>query len=195
MIFAPVSHASCRLNLGASTSRRTAIIHGRMSTRDAHLQAWDDAARLVDDKWEHVLGPVLEEFRTHVAGHLRLPDRASIAVAPNTHEFLTRILSCFATSRPISILTSDGEFHSFSRQIARLEEEAAVTVSRVPLEPFTTFEERFLSAARTRRDLVFVSHVFFNSGFALDIGTLNDIAEEAMLIIDGIMALWRALRI
>ena len=58
-------------------------------------------------------------------------------------------------------------------------------MSRVPLEPFTTFEERFLSAARTRRDLVFVSHVFFNSGFALNIGMLNDIAEEAMLVIDG----------
>ena len=64
-------------------------------TRDAQVQAWDDAARLIDDKWEHVLGPVLDEFRAHVARHLGLPDPATIAVAPNTHEFLKRTPSCF----------------------------------------------------------------------------------------------------
>ena len=72
-------------------------------TRDAQIQAWDDAARLVDDKWEHILGPVLEEFRAHVAGHLNLPDPSTIAVAPNTHEFLKRILSCLPDDRPIRI--------------------------------------------------------------------------------------------
>ena len=32
-------------------------------TRDAQLQAWDDAARLADRKWGHVLGPVWEAGR------------------------------------------------------------------------------------------------------------------------------------
>jgi len=137
-------------------------------TREAQAQAWDDAARLMDDKWEHVLGPVLDEVRGHVAQHLNLPDPSTIAVAPNTHEFLKRLLSCFPADRPIRILTSDGEFHSFTRQIARLEEERLVEVTRVPAEPFTTFEDRFYSAAQQGFDLVFVSQVFFNSGFALD---------------------------
>ncbi|PVE26321.1 aminotransferase [Microvirga sp. KLBC 81] len=155
-------------------------------TREAHLQAWDDAARLIDDKWEHVLGPVLDEFRAHVAGHLNLPDPGTIAVAPNTHEFLRRILSCFPTEKPVRILTSDGEFHSFSRQIARLEEDRAVAVTRVPTEPFTSFEDRFASAAGDDFDLVFVSQVFFNSGFAADARRLAEVAgDKAMVVIDG----------
>jgi kynureninase len=154
-------------------------------TREAHLRAWDDAARLMDDKWEHVLGPVLEEFRRHVAYHLHLPDPATIAVAPNTHEFLKRILSCFEPDRPTRILTSDSEFHSFSRQIARLEEDGVVAVTRVPVEPVATFEERFRLAARDGCDLLFVSQVFFSSGFAADIHGFADAAGDAMLVIDG----------
>jgi kynureninase len=155
-------------------------------TRDAQFQAWDDAARLVDDKWEHILGPVLDEFRAHVAGHLNLPDPSTIAVAPNTHEFLKRILSCF-DRRPIRILASDGEFHSFTRQIARLEEDGIVAVTRVPVEPFSTFEDRLLSAAQeSDHDLVFVSQVFFNSGFAADVEKLTQAAgSRGMMVIDG----------
>lgn len=154
-------------------------------TRAAQLLAWDDAARLMDDKWEHVLGPVLDAFRRHVARHLRLPDPATITVAPNTHEFLRRILSCFPAGRPIRILASDGEFHTFSRQIARLEEDGLVTAARVPVEPFATFTERFAGVARAGFDLLFISHVFFNSGFAPDLPALVACAGDAMVVIDG----------
>lgn len=155
-------------------------------TRDAQMQAWDDAARLIDDKWEHVLGPVLDEFRAHVAGHLNLPDPNTIAVAPNTHEFLKRILSCFPVDRPIRILTSDGEFHSFTRQIARLEEDGLVAVTRVPVEPLVSFEDRLMAAAAGEFDLVFVSQVFFNSGFAADVRKIVEAArDDAMVVIDG----------
>ncbi|MBZ6077853.1 aminotransferase class V-fold PLP-dependent enzyme [Microvirga puerhi] len=155
-------------------------------TRDAQLQAWDDAARLMDDKWEHVLGPILEEFRGHVARVLELQDLSAIAVAPNTHEFLKRILSCFSFDKPVRILTSDGEFHSFSRQIARLEEDRLVTVTRIPTAPFATFEDRFLSASQQGYDLAFVSQVFFNSGFAIDVDQIaTGLIDDAMLVIDG----------
>jgi selenocysteine lyase/cysteine desulfurase len=140
----------------------------------------------MDDKWEHILGPVLDEFRGHAAEHLGLPDPSTIAVAPNTHELLKRILSCFPANRPLRILTSDGEFHSFTRQIARLEEDGIVAVTRVPVEPFTTFEDRFFSAARQGYDLVFVSQVFFNSGFAPDGRRVAECASDgAMIVIDG----------
>lgn len=154
-------------------------------TRNAQAEAWDDAARLMDDKWERILGPVLEEFQHHVAGHLRLPDPATVAVAPNTHEFLRRILSCFPARSPVRILTSDGEFHSFARQVARLEEDGLVVATRVPAEPFATFDDRFRAAMREGHDLVFVSQVFFNSGFAVDIDALAEGAGDAMLVIDG----------
>ncbi|MBM6593187.1 kynureninase/PvdN C-terminal domain-containing protein [Microvirga pudoricolor] len=153
-------------------------------TREAHLQAWEDAARLMDDKWETVLGPVLEEFRAHAAAHLSLPDPGTIAIAPNTHEFVKRILSCFPDGRPTRILTTDSEFHSFSRQVARLEEDGLVSVTRVPAEPFDTFEDRLLAKA-AGQDLIFVSQVFFNSGFAVDIDRLLEAPEDAMIVVDG----------
>lgn len=155
-------------------------------TRAAQLAAWDDAARLIDEKWAHVLGPILDEARDHIARQLGLADPAAIAVAPNTHDFLRRILSCLPADRPLWIVTTDGEFHSFARQIARLEEDGRVRVERVPQLPHATFAERFAAAARGDRDLVWLSQVFFDSGFA--VGGLEAIAEaagEAFLVVDG----------
>src|SRR3546814_5151053 len=98
-----------------------------------------------------------------------LDDASSLAFAPNTHDFLRRLLSCLPVGRPPRILTSDGEFHSFTRQAARLEEEGLAAVTRVPVEPFEDFAARFAAAAEAGAfDLVYLSQVFFNSGFALD---------------------------
>jgi kynureninase len=155
-------------------------------TREAQLRVWDDAARLVDDKWEHVLGPVLDGLRARITRQLALPDPATLVFAPNTHEFIKRLLSCFPADLPIRVLSSDGEFHTFERQMARLAEEGLVALERIPVEPFDTFPARFAEAAQTPRDLVFVSQVFFNSGYALtDLVALTDSAGEAMLVIDG----------
>ena len=154
-------------------------------TREAQIACWDDAAARMDDKWEHVLHSVLVEFRGHVARHLNLPDPATIIPAPNTHEFLLRILSCFPAGRPTRILATDGEFNTFARQIARLEEDGLVAVTRVPVMPFDSFEERFADAARAAFDLVFVSQVFFTSGFAPDVVALAAAAGDAMVVIDG----------
>ncbi|TCT11935.1 selenocysteine lyase/cysteine desulfurase [Tepidamorphus gemmatus] len=155
-------------------------------TRNAQLEAWDTAARLIDDKWDYVLGPLLDEVRRHVAGHLNLPDPATLVFAPNTHELLNRLLSCFPAGRRVRIVASDGEFHSFSRQIARLAEDGLVDPVVVAVEPFETFPDRLAEAARARADLVFVSQVFFNSGFAWeDFAALAAAAGEAMVVIDG----------
>ena len=175
--------------LGANPHRLHFAAHSHHAwpdvTRDAQLACWDDAARLMDDKWAHVLGPVLDEFRGHVTRHLNLPDPATIIVAPNTHEFLLRILSCFPADRPTRILATDGEFHTFARQIARLEEDGLVAVTRVPVMPFADFEARFAEAARRSFDLVWVSQVFFTSGFAPDLSALVGAAGDAMVVIDG----------
>lgn len=154
---------------------------------EAHRQAWLDAARMHDAKWDHVFGQVVPEFQGHVAGRLGLPDPSSIAFAPNTHEFVVRLLSCLRT--PTRILTSDGEFHSFDRQVRRLEEDGAVRVRRVPTEPLTSFAERFRDAAADGgHDLVFISQVLFDSGFAVDDPSVivRAVPEtEAFVVLDG----------
>jgi len=155
-------------------------------TRAAQLAAWDDAARLLDGKWEHVLGPVWVTAQRHVAHHLRLPDPTTVVFAPNTQEFVGRILGSLPTHRVPRVLTTDGEFHSFSRQVARLEEEGLLAVTRVAAEPGAECLPRLLETARAGFDLIWVSEVFFGTGFALNgLEALADAAGEAVLVVDG----------
>jgi kynureninase len=176
--------------LGAEPGRLHFAAHSHHpwpdATRAAQIEAWDTAARLQDGKWEQVLGPLWEEARRRVAGVLDLPDPATLCFAPNTHEFALRILSALP-ERP-RVLTTTGEFHSFSRQVARLEEDGLVRVVRVPAEPGAEVPARLAEAARGagKFDLVWVSQVFFNSGFALPVGEVAAAAgDDAALVIDG----------
>ena len=147
------------------------------ATREAHLRAWDDAARLVDGKWQEVLGPVWQKVAQGVAKHLNLPVIDGLVPANNTHEFVNRLLSCLPRDRKPRVLTSDAEFHSFRRQIERLAEDGLIELTVVPAEPFAGLAERLIAAAQhgPGPDMVFVSQVHFNSGYALtDLETLVD---------------------
>ncbi len=158
-------------------------------TFDAQIRCWEDAARLGGDKWRVVFGELMPSLQEGIAGILNLPDPSTIAFAPNTHEFLRRILSCFPSSRPVRILTTDAEFHSFRRQVARLEEDGMVTCTYVPAEPCATLPVRFQeAAAKGGYDLVFVSQVFYASGATS--GSIEDLAnavpdDGTFVVIDG----------
>jgi kynureninase len=157
--------------------------------RDAHIKAWDDAARLADDKWDNVLNVVWRETRTAIARHLGLADATTLVPAPNTHEFVNRLLSCCPVSRPARVLTTDGEFHSFRRQSERLAEDGLIVLRAVPAEPFATLARRLAAAAgEMAPDLVYVSQVLFSSGFALaDLPGLvaSLAAPDRLIVIDG----------
>lgn len=157
------------------------------ASREGQIQSWEDAARLIDGKWEHVLGAVYTRAQAHIARQLNLPDPTSVVFAPNTHELVKRILSCFPATKPVRILTSDSEFHSFARQIARMEEEGLAQVTRITTAPFDSFAARFAETAKGGGfDLIFVSQVFFNSGFVVkDIAGIVAAAGDAMLVVDG----------
>lgn len=156
-------------------------------SRDAQLQAWDDAVRFLDDKWDHIGSVVLPEARGHIARLLRLPNAASLALAPSTHEFVARLFSCFDFARGLRVVTTDGEFHSFARQAARLEEIPGLVFDRVPVEPFATFEERFARAvAAASPDLVFLSQVFFRSGFRPNLAAIAAaVPAKSVFVVDG----------
>ena len=157
-------------------------------TRDAALKCWDDAAERIDAKWDVIFGPVVESAQSSIAASIGWPDPAWIAFAPNTHEFVLRLLSCLPPGRPPRILTSDSEFHSFARQIARLEEDGA-KVARVSVEPFDSFASRLAKEAKSGAyDLVFVSQVFFNSGLRLkdeELERISKAAGRALVAFDG----------
>jgi selenocysteine lyase/cysteine desulfurase len=152
---------------------------------DAHQQAWLDAAERMDDKWDKVFGEVIPEAQGHVARQLHLSDPTTVVFAPSTHELLMRLLSCL---RELRVLTSDAEFHSFTRQMRRLEEERLARVKRVAAEPFGSFAGRFGEAVTAGGyDLLFFSHVHFNSGYLTpDLPALVAAApSEAMVVVDG----------
>ncbi|HXF88134.1 MAG TPA: aminotransferase class V-fold PLP-dependent enzyme [Xanthobacteraceae bacterium] len=155
----------------------------------AHRRALADAARLADRKWEFVFGELMPRVQRGVAAILGLPDPASVAFAPNTHDLVRRLLSALPANSRARILTSDSEFHSFTRQIERLEEDGLVSVERIAAEPFATFADRFAAAARRgAHDVVYVSQVFYNS--AATCGALDAIVaavpnRETLVVFDG----------
>jgi selenocysteine lyase/cysteine desulfurase len=147
-----------------------------------------DAARLVDDKWSLVFGELIPRVQRGIAQILALPDPATIAFAPNTHDFVVRLFSALPHHRPARVLTTDSEFHSFTRQLARLEEDGLAIAERIATEPFGSFPARFAAAARSGHDLVFVSQVFFNSAatagdLAALVGTVP--GDDTLIVIDG----------
>lgn len=148
---------------------------------DGHAEAWDDAARLADHKWGRVFGEVIPEAQGHIAAELALPDPATIAFAPNTHELLVRIVSALPMERP-RVLASDGEFHSFRRQSLRWAENGRIELTTVPLEQVVE------AAENGQFDLIFASQVQFNSGQVLDgIERLAALAhpDGPWVVIDG----------
>jgi selenocysteine lyase/cysteine desulfurase len=154
---------------------------------EAHRQAWVDAATLADDKWEHIFGSVVPRAKDLVADILGLSGGDTLVFAPNTHEFLIRLFSCF--DPPVRMLSTDSEFHSFTRQARRWEEEGLAIVDRVPAKPFDTFAERFTIEARSgAHDLIYLSAVFFDSGFVvpdLDRIVASVSEERAFVVVDG----------
>lgn len=159
-------------------------------TREATLAYWDDSALFVDDKWDLVFGEKVPAVQQHIARILKLPDAEQIVFAPNTHEFVMRLLSCFDWAKPLTVVTTDSEFHSFHRQINRLSELDTINVIRVPTEPFASFAQRFEAAVAAQpTDLVFFSQVFFNSGVGIKelTGLVQqlDKVTDAMIVVDG----------
>ncbi|MBX3252411.1 MAG: aminotransferase class V-fold PLP-dependent enzyme [Myxococcales bacterium] len=155
---------------------------------DAHVKAWLDAARMADQKWDAIFSEVVPRAQGHVARRLGLSDPTTIAFAPNTHELVMRILSCLPRGRALRVLTTDAEFHSFARQASRLEEDGELEVTRIPAEPHASFTERFAEAAsKPGWDLVYLSHVFFNSGYAVEDlpRIVAAVPGEAFVVVDG----------
>ena len=60
---------------------------------DGQVEAWTDAARLADSKWDKVMGEVWPEAQAHVARELGTGDPSAIVFSSNTHDFLVRLVT------------------------------------------------------------------------------------------------------
>ena len=136
---------------------------------EAQVQCYRDALTLADTKWDKFFKEILPETQNRIARQLHLKRPENIAFDTNTHQLFMRLLSAFPAGKKLRLLSTDSEFHSFQRQSARLEEEKLLTLHREKLEPFSSFAKRFCERIEKQNwDLIFLSQVFFNSGFALE---------------------------
>ncbi len=136
-------------------------------TREATIEYWDDSAKFVDHKWEKIFNEKLPQTQKLIAEILNISSSENITFAPNTHELLFRLISSLDWNKKdkIQILTTDSEFYSFERQIRRLQELPYFEIHFVQTEPLSDFNQRFLNKIQSQKwDMVFFSHVFFNSG-------------------------------
>jgi selenocysteine lyase/cysteine desulfurase len=156
---------------------------------EAQSEAWMDAARYVDDKWDQAFAQG-ERVRQ---GFARLIGDAGgdIALGSNTHELVVRLLSALPLGTRPRLVTTDGEFHTIRRQLDRLAEEG-LTVIRVPQAPLESLASRLAAAVDDRTALVLVSLVFFDSGrIARHLGEVARHCREhgAGLLVDAYHAL------
>ena len=128
---------------------------------DAQAEAWLDAARYVDDKWEYAFQKA-DQVR---AGFATLLGDAGggIALAASTHDLLIRLLSAVPLRTRPRLVTTDGEFHTIRRQLDRLADEG-IEVVRVAESPVESVAARLAGAVDDRTAMVLVSAVFFDSG-------------------------------
>ena len=181
-------------SLGADPGRLHFAAHSHHlwpdASFDGQVEAWDAAARLADRKWDKVMDEVWPAAQAEVAAELGSANSGAVVFSSNTHDFLIRLVTAAPRQAgPLRVLTTDGEFHSARRQLARWEEEGWIAVERVAVEPFGSFSERFLDRARSgEHDFILVSQVMFGSGHIFD--KVNELAqlgrpEGPWVVIDG----------
>lgn len=158
-------------------------------TLDAQIQYWRDSTQLLDQKWSYIFEHVLPQAQRNIANVLNLSKPEMIAFAPNTHEFVVRLLSCFENkAKPLKVLTTDSEFHSFQRQILSSKLAGKVELTVVPVEPNSDYEKRWIKESSSGMyDLIFTSHIFYNSGLACPNfdSWIPTVPENTSIVIDA----------
>jgi kynureninase len=157
--------------------------------REGQVEAFEDAALCVDDKWERAFERA-ERVRDGFRALLHEPG-AELALAQNTHELVTRMLSALDLARRPRLVASDGEFHTLRRQLARLAEQG-IEVVRVRAQPADTLAERIAAALDDRTSAALVSAVLFETAHVVPgLGELARAcaAHGAELVVDVYHAL------
>jgi len=124
------------------------------------IEAFTDASSAVDEKWDLAFAKA-ERLRQSYRDLLDDPG-GDIALGANTHELVVRFLSSVDLPHRARLVTTDGEFHTLRRQLARLAEEG-VEVVRVPAAPVDTLAERIAAEVDDRTTAVLVSYVLFET--------------------------------
>ncbi|MGH7723994.1 MAG: kynureninase [Candidatus Eiseniibacteriota bacterium] len=130
---------------------------------EGQVEAWNDAAELVDDKWEKAANRAnrMRAGFARLLGDGARPEE--IALGTNTHELVLRVLSALPLAERPRLVTTDGEFHTIRRQLDRLAETRWIELLKVAAEPTSTLAERLIAAVDGRTAAVLASSVLFTN--------------------------------
>jgi kynureninase len=125
---------------------------------DGQRRAWEDAAELVDEKWERAFQQAARVRRGY--GRLLGDPDAEIALGQSTFELVSRFLSALPLSQRPRLVTTDGEFHTIRRLLDRAAE-LGLEVVKVAALPAESAAERIAEAVDARTAAVLVSSVYY----------------------------------
>ena len=128
---------------------------------EGQVEAWNDAAELVDEKWVRAEAKADRVRR----GYSKiLGDReGSIALGHNTHELIIKFLSALPLRERPRLVTTDGEFHTLRRQLNRLAEDGSLEIVKVSAKPADAIAERLIGATNGRTAAVLASSVLYGN--------------------------------
>ncbi len=160
---------------------------------EGQARAWQDAADLVDDKWDEAFARADRVRAGYAAllGSSGAPDEGDYALGSNTHELVVRFLSAQPLLERPRLVTTGGEFHSIRRQLDRLEEEG-IEVARIPVDPIDGLADRLADAVDDRTAAALVSAVLFRDArIVRGLGRVAERCEQvgAALLVDAYHAL------
>ena len=157
---------------------------------EGQIEAWKMASLKSDQKWGKILTETLPAVQKLIAKNLNFSRPSDIAFASNTHELLTRLISSLDFQSKIKVLSTKSEFHSFSRQLKRYQELPQFEVTLLDNEAPSFTEDLIQKLEQEKFDLIFLSHVFFNSGKILELEKIKKSLKQidpkkSLMVIDG----------
>lgn len=150
---------------------------------------WTDARTYVDDKWAHAFAKADEVRRGYA--EIMQDTTGSYTLASNTHDLVIRLISAMDLKNKPKIITTDGEFHTLRRQLARLSE-AGIELIKVDSEKPDDVVENVIRQLDNKTSLVAISKVMFKTAAIVpNLGLLAAKCEEMgiTLLIDAYHAL------
>jgi kynureninase len=145
---------------------------------EGQMEAWNDAAQYVDEKWPRAEAKA-ERVRRGYAKLLGDPN-AAIALAPNTHDLLVKLISALPLDKRPRLVTTDGEFHTIRRQLDRLSEEKWIEIVKVSAQPASSIAERLVAATDERTAAVLASSILYKNAHVVP--NLRAVAERCRAV-------------
>jgi kynureninase len=169
---------------------KTLQFHEKHLLFQAHSHhCWPDAAFLgmeeyqhlvqkkLDDKWDYVFDSIIPRSQKIFARLLGWPHPQHITLGTNTQELLIRFLSSFIKDKPVTLLTTNFEYHSARRLFQSLAQIPQFSLKVAECSYHELEKNLHTKLTEAPIDICFLSQAFFKTGYTLDEKILLNLAK------------------